>query len=183
MTRPLMDVIHGNAVTGGPRVRLGLPAGVASFHIGIPLGVARRALDEITTQAIDKGRGFPPSPLPGQPRFQYALGKAETRLASARALAMQVLSDLHAEVEAGGTPTPSRQAEARAASAYITEIAQHVTSIGFQAAGGGALFDSNPPQRCSRDVLAAGQHFVVSQTAYQALEQLKLNQSDANPML
>ena len=183
MTCALIDVIHGKAVTGGPSVRLGLPAGVAAFHIGIPLGIARRALDEITAQAIEKGRGFPPSPLPTQPHFQYALGKAEIELASARALALQLLSELYAETETRGTPPPPRQAQARAASAYITEIAQHVTSVAFQAAGGGALFDSNPLQRCYRDVLAAGQHFVVSQTSYQALGQFKLNQLDANPML
>jgi indole-3-acetate monooxygenase len=124
-----------------------------------------------------------PSPLATQPHFQYALGKAEIELASARALALQLLSELYAEAEAGGPPPPPRQAQARAASTYITEIAQHVTSIAFQAAGGGALFDANPLQRCFRDVLAAGQHFAVSQTSYQALGQFKLNQSDANPML
>jgi alkylation response protein AidB-like acyl-CoA dehydrogenase len=183
MTCHLMDVIHGNAVTGGPSVRLGLPAGVASFFFGISLGIARRALDEIITQAIEKGRGFPPSPLPTQPHFQYALGKAETELASARALALQLLSELYAEAEAGGTPPAPRQAQARAASTYITEIAQRVTNTAFQAAGGGALFDANPLQRCLRDVLAVGQHFVVSNTSYQALGQFKLNQSDANPML
>jgi indole-3-acetate monooxygenase len=183
MTCPLMDVIRGNAVTGGPSVRLGLPAGVASFHIGIPLGIARHALDEITTQALKKGRGFPPSPLPTQPHFQYALGKAETELASARALALQLLSELYAEAQAVGTPPPLRQAQARAASSYITGIAQRVTNIAFQAAGGAALFETNPLQRCFRDVVAAGQHFVVSQTSYQALGQFKLNQPDANPML
>ena len=183
MTCPLMNVIHGNAVRGGPSARLGLPASVASFHIGIPLGIARRALDEITTQAIEKGRGFPPSPLPTQPHFQYALGKAEIGLTSVRALALQLLSELYSDTEARGTPPPARQAQARAASAYITEIAQHVTSVAFQAAGGAALFDANPLQRCYRDVLAAGQHFAVSQTSYQALGQFKLNQPDANPML
>jgi hypothetical protein len=147
------------------------------------LGIARRALDEITTQAIEKGRGFPPSPLPAQPHFQYALGKAETELASVRALALQLLSELYVEAEAGGTPPPTRQAQARAACAYITEIAQHVTTVAFQAAGGGALFEANPLQRCLRDVLATGQHFVVSHSSYQALGQFKLDQSDANPML
>jgi alkylation response protein AidB-like acyl-CoA dehydrogenase len=183
MTCALMDVILGNAIRGGAAARLGLPAGVASFHIGIPLGIARRALDEITTQAIEKGRGFPPSALQSQPHFQQALGKAETELACARALALQLLSELYTEAQARGTPPPPRQAEARAASTYITEIAQHATSIAFQVAGGGALFDRNPLQRCLRDVLAAGQHFVVSQTSYQALGQFKLNQSDPNPML
>jgi indole-3-acetate monooxygenase len=183
MTCALMDVILGHAITGGAAVRLGVPAGVASFHIGIPLGIARRALDEITIQAIEKGRGFPPSLLQTQPHFQFALGKAEIELASARALALQLLSELFAEAEAGRTPPPKRQAEARATSAYVTEVAQHVTRTAFQAAGGGALFETNPLQRCFRDVIAAGQHFVVSQTSYQALGQFKLNQPDANPML
>jgi indole-3-acetate monooxygenase len=183
MTSPLMELILGNAVTGGPGIRLGMPALVSPFHIGIPLGIARRALDEITTQAIEKGRGLPPSMLHTQPHFQFALGKAEIELASVRAFALQFMSDLYAEAQTCGTPPPPRQAEARAAATYVTEVAQRVTSVAFQAAGGGALFDTNPLQRCYRDVLAAGQHFAVSQTSYQALGQFKLNQPDANPML
>jgi len=183
MTSPLMDLFRGNAVTGGTLVRLGIPALLAPFHIGIPLGIARRALDEITTQAIEKGRGLPPSLLHSQPHFQFALGKAEIELASARAFALNFLSDLYAEAQSYGTPPPSRQAEARAAATYVTEVAQRVTGVAFQAAGGGALFDDNPLQRCYRDVLAAGQHFAVSHMSYQALGQFKLNQPDANPML
>ncbi len=183
MTFSLMDLIQGNAVTGGAAVRLGLPALVAPFHIGIALGIARRALDEITTQAIEKGRGFPPSPLQTHPHFQLALGKAEVELASARALAIQVMSGLYDEAEAGRLPPPTRQAEARAAATYITEVAQRVTTVAFQSAGGGALFDTNPLQRCFRDIYAAGQHFVMSQTSYRALGQFKLGQPDANPML
>jgi alkylation response protein AidB-like acyl-CoA dehydrogenase len=53
----------------------------------------------------------------------------------------------------------------------------------FQAAGGTALFDTNPLQRCFRDITAAAQHVGVSQSAYRALGQFKLNQPDANPML
>jgi len=183
MTIPLMDAFRGNAVTGGPALRLGLPGLFVSFHIGIALGIARRALDEITTQAIEKGRGLPPSPLQTHPHFQLALGKAEIELASARALSLQFLSKLYAEAEAGRTPPPPRQAEARATATYVTEVALRVTSVAFQAAGGGALFDTNPLQRCYRDISAARQHFNVSQTSYRALGQFKLNQPDANPML
>ena len=183
MTYASMDAIQGKAVTGGPSVRLGIPAGVASVHIGVVLGIARRALDEITAQALEKGRGFPPSPLPTQPHFQFALGRAEMELASARALGLQLMSELYQLVETGEVPPPTKQAEARAACSYITEVTQQVTTTAFQAAGGGALFDSNPLQRCFRDISAAGQHFVVSQSAYRALGQFKLDQPDANPML
>jgi alkylation response protein AidB-like acyl-CoA dehydrogenase len=183
MSFPLMNMIVGKAVTGGAALRLGVPAILTPVHSGIALGIARRALDEVTAQAIEKGRGFPPSPLQTHPHFQFALGKAEIELASARALALQLLSELYAEAQAMGTPPQPRQAEARAAATYVTEVAQRVTSVAFQAAGGGALFESNPLQRCFRDVFAAGQHFAVSQTSYRALGQFKLNQPDANPML
>ena len=164
-------------------LRLGLPAFVAGFHMAIALGIARRALDEITEQAVEKGRGSPPSPLPTHPHFQFALGKAELQLASPRALAFQVLSSVWTEAQAGRVPPPPMQAEARAAAMYITEAAQRVTTVVFQAAGGGALFDTNPLQRCFRDVHAAGQHFMVSQSSYRALGQFKLAQPDSNPML
>lgn len=77
----------------------------------------------------------------------------------------------------------ARQAEVRAAGSYITEVAQRVTTAAFQAAGGTALFDTNPLQRCFRDIAAAGQHFMVSQSAYRAVGMFKLDQPDANLML
>jgi indole-3-acetate monooxygenase len=183
MSFSLMDFIRGNAATGGAAFRLGRPSLVTSFHIGIPLGIARRALGEISTQAVEKGRGFPPSPLPTQPHVQFALGKAEIELAAARAYGLQVMADLYAEAQAGRVPSPADQAEARAAGTYITEVAQRVTMAAFQAAGGTALFDTNLLQRCFRDIAAAGQHFMVSQSAYRAVGQFKLAQPDANPML
>jgi alkylation response protein AidB-like acyl-CoA dehydrogenase len=183
MSFSLVDLILGNAVTGGAAVRLGRPSIVTSFHIGIPLGIARRALDEIATQAVERGRGFPPSPLPTQPHVQFALGKAEIELAAARAYGLQVMADLYTEAQTGCVPPPARQAEVRAAGSYITEVAQRVTTAAFQAAGGTALFDTNPLQRCFRDIAAAGQHFMVSQSVYRAVGMFKLNQRDANPML
>jgi indole-3-acetate monooxygenase len=183
MTFSLMDFIVGNAATGGAAFRLGRPSIVIPFHIGIALGGARRALDEIYTQALEKGRGFPPSPLPTQPHVQFALGKAEIELASARAYGIQLMGALYEEAQAGRVPSPARQAEARAAGTYITEVAQRVTTVAFQAAGGTALFDTNPLQRCFRDIAAAGQHFMVNQSAYRAVGQFKLAQPDANPML
>jgi len=183
MTFSFEDLLMGKATTGGPAFRLGTPAWVISFHIGIALGIARRALDEILVQATEKGRGFPPSGLSAQPHVQFALGKAEIELAAARAYGIRVMSDLYTEAQTGCVPPPARQAEVRAAGSYITEVAQRVTTAAFQAAGGTALFDANPLQRCFRDIAAASQHFAVSQGAYRAVGMFKLKQPDANPML
>jgi indole-3-acetate monooxygenase len=78
MTFLLMDLTLGNAVTGGAALRLGVPALVTPFHIGIALGIARRALDEKTEQAVEKGRGLPPSPLPTHPVHSRVF-RSETR--------------------------------------------------------------------------------------------------------
>jgi len=183
MTFPLINLVQGKPAIGGPALRLGVPASSTPFHIGIPLGIARRALDEITGQAIVKARGLPPSSLVTHPHFQFALGKAELELAAARALAIQVVSRVWAEALAGRLLPPDLQAEARATATYITEVAQRVVTVAFQAAGGGGLFATNPLQRCFRDAFAIGQHFLVSQSSYRALGQFKLGQPDANPML
>jgi alkylation response protein AidB-like acyl-CoA dehydrogenase len=183
MSFSLIDFLSGNAVTGGATFKLGRPSLVTPFHIGIALGIARHALDEISAQAIKKDRGFPPSSVSTQPHVQFALGNAEIELAAARAYGLQAMGDLYAEARGGGVPPPARQAEVRAAGSYITEVAQRVTTTDFQAAGGTALFDTNPLQRCFRDIAAAGQHFMVSHSAYRAVGQFKLAQPSANPML
>lgn len=176
------DLMTGNAVTGGAAVRLGIPAFVLAFHMAIPLGIARRALDEILEQAVKKTRGIPPSPLPMDAEFQLGLGRAQLEHESARTLAVDVLSGLWETAQGGVVPTVRQQTEARAAAAYVTEVAQRVTSAAFQAGGGAALFDTNPLQKCLRDIYAAGQHFMVSRTAYSALGQSILGQPDVNPM-
>lgn len=183
MTFRLTDVASGAAVSGGAALKVGFPALLMPFHFGIAPGVARRALDEVTVQAIEKSRGLPRSPPATQAQFQFSLGKAEVELASARALAIAVMSAAWEQAATGSVPPPAMRAEVRAAASYVTEVAQRVTTVAFQSAGGGALFDTNPLQRCFRDVYAAGQHFGVSQSSFRAPGQFKLNQPDANPML
>jgi alkylation response protein AidB-like acyl-CoA dehydrogenase len=183
MTFRFIDMLSGAAVAGGAALKVGVPALVMPFHFGIALGIARRALDEVTAQAIEKSRGRPPSLLATQAQFQFSLGKAELELAAARALAIAILSAAWEQAATGSVPPPAMQAEVRAAASYVTEVAQRVTTVAFQSVGGGALFDTNPLQRCFRDIYAAGQHFMMSQSSFRALGQFKLNQPDANPML
>jgi alkylation response protein AidB-like acyl-CoA dehydrogenase len=183
MTFSIVDAIDGNVVTGEKVMfRLGFPSFFTAFHVGVPLGIARRALDEITAQAISKSRHMTATtPLAAQPQFHTTLGKIEVQFKAARALAMQALSQGWAEVCAGRTPPAILQAEIRTSGTYIDELGQQITTEAFQAAGGSALFDSNPLQRCLRDAQAAGQHFAVSRSAYRNFGMFKLGQPDAQP--
>ena len=180
----LLEMVTGQTQSGGAAYRLGLPGMVTSFHMAMPLGIARRALDEITTQAIDKRRGvFSSTALADRGVFQSELGKAELELAAVRALAIEITTRAWTEAQAGNVPAPALQAELRGAATYVTEVAQRITTMAFHAAGGGGLFESNPLQRCFRDVHAAGQHFMVSTSSYQGFGQFRLGLPSADPML
>jgi len=68
-----------------------------------------------------------------------------------------------------------------AASVLTTDVAVDVAIQALRYGGGSALFLDNMLQRCWRDVLAAGQHFGVSDVAYEAHGRFKLGMSENAP--
>ncbi len=180
-----MDLFQGRARRGGPLYRTGMPGFVAIEHTSVALGIGRRALDEITDQAASKHRGVlasTASALAKRGAFQRDLGKADLELRAARALAVEVFEHAWDLTCAGQVPEPALQAEMRSVATYVTEVAAAVVTTAYQYAGGGVLFDSNPLQRCFRDIHAASQHFAVSNSSYEGLAQFYLGLPDANPM-
>jgi indole-3-acetate monooxygenase len=167
---------------GGALYRLGMPGFVANEHAAFALGVARRALDAVVALASTKGRGITPTLLGERPTFQRFVGGAEARLRAARALAVEANEAAWQTVAAGGRLTPRQHAELRAVAVHATEAALDVVTGSFRYAGGAALYDTSVLQACLRDLNAAAQHFMVSDSAYEALGQFVLGQSSAEPM-
>jgi alkylation response protein AidB-like acyl-CoA dehydrogenase len=167
---------------GGPLYRLGLPAFVANEHAAFALGVGRRALEAVTALAASKARGFPPSLVAARPTFQRFLGQAELRLRAMRAFVVEIHEAAWATVRAGGLLSARQQAELRSAAVLATEAALDVVTQAFRYAGGSALYESSALQRCLRDLNAAAQHFVVSDSAYESLGQFMLGLATAHPM-
>lgn len=168
------DMERAQPKRGGPLYRLGLPGFVTNEHAAFALGVARRALDAIIALAATKSRGVKPAPLAGRATFQRFLGEAELRLRAARALALQLNDAAWTTVGVGDHLTARQHAELRSAAVLATEVALDITSRAFRYAGGGALYDASVLQRCLRDLSAGAQHFMVSDSAYEALGQLLL---------
>ena len=65
---------------------------------------------------------------------------------------------------------------------HVTDACLDVVSHAFRYAGGSALYDSSVLQRCVRDLSAGGQHFLVSDSGYEALGQFLLGVPGAEPM-
>jgi alkylation response protein AidB-like acyl-CoA dehydrogenase len=167
---------------GGALYRLGWPAFVANEHAGFALGVARRALDAVSGVASSTMRGATPTRLAERPAFQRFLGAAAMRLGAVRALAVEANEAAWATVAAGERLTPRRQAELRAVSVHVTEVCVDIVTGAFRFAGGSALYESSVLQRCMHDLMAGGQHFMVSDSGYEALGQFLLGVSGAEPM-
>ena len=169
---------------GGPLYGLGLPGFVANEHAAFASGIARRALATLVeiAESTQRGLGLKVSLLASRPTVQRAIARAELRLRSARALAIEVFEGIWATVSSGGVVTPRTHGDARAVATFATEVALDVTESAFRYAGGRALFLSHILQRCWRDMNAAAQHFVVSDVAYENHGQFLLGIPGADPM-
>jgi len=187
MTFPVAQVARGDAARGGASFRMGLPGFVAMEHAAVALGIGQRSLDEICVHAGSKQRGglapgTAPTLLAQRGAFQNDLGRSIMTLRAARNLVFDVFGAAWEVAHAGSVPDALAQAEMRSAARAATDIAIEVAGIAGRYAGGSSLFEPHPIQRCVRDLYAASQHFVVADTAYEALGQLALGRSDANPM-
>ena len=177
------DVSRTEPTRGGPLYRLGRPGFVTNEHSAFALGVGRRALDAVTEVAASKTRGYNSTNLlANRPVLQRAIGECDLRLRAARALNVEILGDAWDAVCAGHPPAPPLQAQMRAVATHTTDVAADVATQAFRYGGGSALFTTNILQQCLRDVNAAAQHQMVSDTAYENHGQFLLGLPDARVM-
>ena len=168
---------------GGAIYRMGRPGFVANEHSGVALGIARRALDEIMTTAPNKKRGNPPTAsLADREAFRGDIATCDLRLRAARSLSHEVYERAFQTACDGQVPDADAQSEMRAVSTYVTEVAVDVATTAFRYAGGSAIQRSNMLQRCLRNINAAAQHFMVSDTALENYGASLLQVSDVKPM-
>ena len=154
---------------GGALYRIGLPGLVANEHAAFALGVARRALDEVTDLAKSKSRGYlVPQGVASRGVFQYELGKQDINLLAARAGVMDAFEQVWRSASAGETVTAGQQTAARCTAVHATETALDACRFAFRYAGARSLYDGNMIERCLRDMQAGAQHGIVNDAAYEA---------------
>jgi len=156
------------AVRGGDLFRLGMPAFVSNEVPPLAIGLARRALDDMTELATHTAR-FPGGPTVSERAvFHKELGRADTRIKAARALHREAMAQAWEAAVAGTVPGEEIQLAVTTASIYAVETCTDVVSDLFRYGGGRVLALSNPMQRHLRNVLAARQHLALSEEHYEA---------------
>jgi indole-3-acetate monooxygenase len=167
------------AVRGGDLFRLGMPAFVSNEVPPLAIGLARRAIDDITELATHTAR-FPGGPTVSERAvFHHELGRAEVRVRAARAVHREAMAAAFASAAADGAPSPEQQLAVTTASVYAVETCADVVSELFKFGGGRALALSNPMQRHLRNVLAARQHVALSEENYEAAGRYLLESAKA----
>ncbi len=156
------------AVRGGDLFRLGMPAFVSNEVPPLCVGLARRALDDMTELATRTAR-FPGGPTVSERAvFHKELGRAETRVRAARLVHRDAMQACWETARAGSTPPEDQQLAVTTASIFAVETCADVVTDLFRYGGGRVLALSNPMQRHLRNVLAARQHLALSEENYEA---------------
>lgn len=148
---------------------------LAALMSGFPLGVARRSLDEFVALAGTKGRGGG-QPLATEQVVQLEVARCEGSLRSARRWMLDSLAAAWETAVAGDGITREERLAIRLAAANAMRVGIEVVDTTFRLAGGGALYDHSPLQRCWRDLHAGSNHIFFSNNHSSMIGQVLLGQ-------
>lgn len=166
---PLPDPVPSGALFRFPVVGL-WSAGLAA----VALGVAQTAIDETIRLAETKTPFGTTSTLANRATTQVAVCEALATVRSARALLVEEASRMWQRVQAEASVTPAQVGALRIAATHATAAAANAVDAMYTAAGGSAVFVSNPLQRCLRDVHMITQHHFVAPPTYEMIGKIVL---------
>jgi indole-3-acetate monooxygenase len=146
------------------------------------LGVARHALDAlIESVAAKPARRYTlgerieaPKLLRDDVYVQEVVGRAETLLAVARGYFFDVMGDLWATLLDGRQPSDRQLALFATAYPHVVGMCVDVVQLVYKAAGGAAVYQKGPFDRCLRDVLTMNQHVLGTLRTYEMAGRLLL---------
>lgn len=146
----------------GPLYRLAFWNLLMTLMAGVPLGVARRALDEFGEIAKRKSRSMEGTRLADDPAIQVDLAVAEANVRAARAFVFEAFAQGWEIVQTGRDNTLEERTRMTMSVVQAARLCTEAVDVVFHRAGGGALYENSPLQRCFRDIHAARQHVALS---------------------
>jgi alkylation response protein AidB-like acyl-CoA dehydrogenase len=147
---------------------------LVTMMAGFPLGLARRALDELHELAHRKRRRPDGPPIAEEPVLQEQILDCETKLRAARALVLEAVDGTAAAMRDSGSAPPKVRAALMAAVHHAMSTAMEVVTTAFHAGGASMLYEHQPLQRCFRDAHAARQHVIFGQEVTKRLGRMEL---------
>lgn len=161
-------------------------------HAGVPLGIARAAVDAFVDLAAGKelSSGHAHGSGSGGERTlrtdevaQQTVAVAEAKVRAARAFTYEVVAELWDVLQAGGRVPDPLRATYRIMMTYTHQQAKEVVSAIYDTAAGSSIFTSCPLDRHLRDIAAACQHRMVHPKIYRPAGRLLLGIDSGDPMV
>jgi alkylation response protein AidB-like acyl-CoA dehydrogenase len=157
-------------------------------HAGVPLGIARAAIDAVVDLASrkelmpDPHNLFSPRLLRDESRVHEAIAVAEGALAAVRSFAYSFLEELWETLNRNQKPSPRQRALYRIMLIDVHRVAKEVVSGMYDLAATSAIYHSHPLDRLMRDILTACQHGVVHPKMYRPAGRLLLGLESGDPL-
>jgi alkylation response protein AidB-like acyl-CoA dehydrogenase len=172
---------------GGPRWSADPITAISFFGLGalvaaVPLGIARRALDELAHLATTKIPFGQRQPLVHDQAFQSRFATVLARLNSARNYLLDQAHQLWLAAEQDAV-TQTAQAGSLLAVGEAAEAAVEAVRFAHEAAGTTAIRSSNTIARCHNDVLATTRHIAFNPSTRQVAGRVFLGLPAESPLI
>ena len=139
------------------------------------MGIARRAVDDLSELAATKRAAMASKTLAANPLIQTQLAEADGKRRAARAFVDAAVADVWRSAEQGEVADASR-AGLRLAATTATRLNSEVVNACYEAGGGAAIFETSNLQRLFRDMHVVTHHGMVAPRSYETIGRLMLDQ-------
>lgn len=146
----------------------------AAAVAAVPLGIARRALDDFTALAKRKIPAWGRATINESALVQLDLGRAEALVEGARRYLHHVVAEVYERVAAGHDATLEDRRQLRLAASQAAQWCCDAVDIVYDAGGGTSVLASSPLQRHFRDVHTATGHRMISRAPVRLAGALRL---------
>jgi alkylation response protein AidB-like acyl-CoA dehydrogenase len=150
----------------GPLWRLPFMGLLGVCLFGVPLGIGRRALDEVVALAPNRTTPGSLTPISADPLVQQRIGRAIAGLDSARAYLDDALGSVWTSALAGDEPSFEQRTRLHVALLTALDAGTAAADTAFALGGSRAVLDGSAIQRCFRDAHTIGQHAAFRSDSY-----------------
>jgi alkylation response protein AidB-like acyl-CoA dehydrogenase len=171
--------VVGNAMSGADAVEPPSPLYAYWMMImcnvsGVPMGIARRAIDEVVAIANDKFAYGTRNLIRDDPLLQMRLGRAETTWNAARSFLIETVDELWQTLLRGDALSLDLRSRFRQCNLHGFHAARDVTDSMYALAGSTALYRPHPLERAFRDQAVAANHLLVREGGYAEIGRVSL---------
>ena len=136
---------------------------------GVALGIARGALDDLTSLASTKTARGARTSLRESPVFQTELAELEAQWGASHAYQQSTIQEIWKQVVAGGSLAMDDRARIRLATTYAIGQSTQIVQAVYRLAGSTAILQAEPFERRFRDMHAVSQQVQGRRTNFETV--------------